>query len=376
MPTFFVRNPKESGLSAPLPSEETPSGSHPTSGRPFIAMALFLSLFGLLYLIISPYLSALLWAAILSFAIHPIYSVMLRKTGRPAWTALLTTFLFLAFVMAPLLSLGVPLSHELILAIEGIRNFLMDPHATVPDWIARLPVIGPRINALLVGLKTHPIGLDVATAKLQTHILAFGNQVLSLATNLGKWFLEFFIFLLAFFAFTLHGETIWHTLSRLFTQWAGPRMTIPLKVIPATTRGVLYGVFFTALFQAILSAIGFWAAGLPNVLLLTTMAFLAALFPVGAVVVWVPSLLYLAVMHHWVATIAFGIWNLLGGGIIEHFVKPIFIGRSSDIPFLAILLGVMGGLEAFGLIGLFIGPVVLSVTLALLKALASSSPEV
>ena len=75
-------------------------------------MALFLSLFGLLYLIISPYLSALLWAAILSFAIHPIYSIILRKTGHPAWTALLTTFLFLAFVMAPLLSLGVPLSQS------------------------------------------------------------------------------------------------------------------------------------------------------------------------------------------------------------------------------------------------------------------------
>lgn len=93
-------------------------------------------------------------------------------------------------------------------------------------------------------------------------------------------------------------------------------------------------------------------------------------------VVWVPSLLYLAVMHHWIAALIFGLWNLLGGGIIEHFIKPMFIGRSSDIPFLAILLGVMGGLEAFGLIGLFIGPVVLSVTLALLKALASSPSEV
>lgn len=339
-------------------------------------MALFLSLFGLLYLIIVPYLSALLWAAILSFAVHPIHGSLLRKTGRPALTALLTTVLFLTFVLLPLLSMGVPLSHELVLAIESVRTFLQDPHASLPNWISKLPLFGPRINALLLGLKTHPIGLDVATLKLQTHILAFGNQVLSLATNLGKWFLKFFIFLLAFFSFTLHGEMIWHTLSRLFTQWAGPRMTIPLKVIPATTRGVLYGVFFTALFQAILSAIGFWAAGLPNVLLLTTIAFLAALFPIGAVVVWVPSLLYLAVMHHWVATIAFGIWNLLGGGFIEHFVKPMFIGRSSDIPFLAILLGVMGGLEAFGLIGLFIGPVVLSVTLALLKALASSSPEV
>ena len=361
----------------------TPEGLSPepdipthNAGRPFIAMALFLCLFGFLYLIVAPYLSALLWAAILSFAVTPIHAFLLRKIGRPAWTALLTTLLFLGFVLAPLLSLGVPLSHELVLAVNGVRNFLQDPHSKVPDWIARLPFVGPRIDTLLTGLKTHPIGLDVATAKLQTHILAFGDQVISLATNLGKWFLKFIIFLLAFFAFTLHGEAIWKTLSRLFTQWAGNRMEIPLKVIPSTTRGVLYGVFFTALFQAILSAIGFWAAGLPNVLLLTTMAFLAALFPIGAVVVWVPALLYLAVMHHWVATLLFGLWNLLGGGIIEHLIKPMFIGRSSDIPFLAILLGVMGGLEAFGLIGLFIGPVVLSVTLALLKALASSPSEV
>lgn len=352
-----------------------PQELHPSlSGRPIIALALFLALFSILYLIIEPYLAALLWAAILSYAVHPGYRYLSNRTRRPALSALATTLLFLIVVLMPLLSLGVPLSHELLLAVESVRIFILDPHAVLPAWISHLPIIGPKLEAAVAHIKSHPVGLGAAAGKLQSHVLAFGNQILSLATNIGKWFLKFFIFILAFFSFTLHGETIWNTLGRLFTWWAGPRMKIPLTVIPATTRGVLYGVFFTALFQAILSAIGFWAASLPNVLLLTTLAFLAALFPVGAVVIWVPSLLYLAVGHHWIAALAFGIWNLLGGGTIEHFVKPVFIGRSSDIPFLAILLGVMGGLEAFGLIGLFIGPVVLAVTLSLLKALSSSEP--
>ena len=127
-----------------------PSHIGHNAGRPFIAMALFLCLFGLLYLIIAPYLSALLWAAILSFAVAPIHSFLLRKIGRPAWTALLTTLLFLGFVLAPLLSLGVPLSHELILAVNGVRTFLEDPHSKVPDWIARLPLVGPRIVVQIV----------------------------------------------------------------------------------------------------------------------------------------------------------------------------------------------------------------------------------
>ncbi|MHB1606229.1 MAG: AI-2E family transporter [Leptospirales bacterium] len=354
-----------------------PEETHPSpAGRPVIALALFLALFSILYLIIEPYLAALLWAAILSYAVHPANTFLTRRTRRPILSALITTFLFLVIVLMPLLSLGVPLSHELLLAIESIRVFLLDPHAVLPAWISHLPVIGPKLQAAVAQIKSHPSGLGTAAGKLQSHILAFGNQIISLATNIGKWILKFFIFILAFFSFTLHGETIWKTLGGLFTGWAGPRMKVPLTVIPATTKGVLYGVFFTALFQAILSAIGFWAASLPNVLLLTTLAFMAALFPVGAVVIWVPALLYLLVGHHWIAALAFGVWNLLGGGAIEHFVKPIFIGRSSDIPFLAILLGVMGGLEAFGLIGLFIGPVVLAVTLSLLKALSSPDPTV
>ncbi len=357
------------------PSTQPPDPHHTQSGRPVIAFALFLSLFSILYMIIQPYLAALLWAAILSYAVHPGNRYLARRTQSPILSALATTVIFLVVVLMPLLSLGVPLTHELLLAIESVRVFLTDPHATLPAWISHLPLIGPRIDTAINHLKTHPIGLEAAAGKIQSKILTFGNQIISLATNLGKWFLKFFIFILAFFSFTLHGEAIWNNMGRLFTEWAGPRMKIPLKVIPATTKGVLYGVFFTALFQAILSAIGFWAAGLPNVLLLTTLSFMAALFPVGAVVIWVPALLYLIVEHHWIAGLAFGIWNLLGGGSIEHFVKPMFIGRSSDIPLLAILLGVMGGLEAFGLIGLFIGPVVLAVTLSLLRALSSQEPS-
>ena len=357
------------------PSTQPPDPHHAPSGRPVIAMALFLSLFSILYMIIQPYLAALLWAAILSYAVHPANRFLTDRTKRPVLSAMATTLLFLVVVLMPLLSLGVPLSHELLLAVESVRVFLLDPHATLPAWISHLPFIGPKLNTAVAHLKSHPIGLGTAAGKLQSQILTFGNQVISLATDLGKWFLKFFIFILAFFSFTLHGEAIWTTLGRLFSEWAGSRMKIPLTVIPQTTKGVLYGIFFTALFQAILSAIGFWAAGLPNVLLLTTLAFLAALFPVGAVVIWVPALLYLTVGHHWIAALAFGIWNLLGGGAIEHFVKPMFIGRSSDIPLLAILLGVMGGLEAFGLIGLFIGPVVLAVTLSLLRALSSPEPS-
>ncbi len=353
-----------------------PENAPPTqAGRLIVSLSLVVVLFWILYRILEPYMVALLWGAILAYAFEPVYRHLNRWIQRKNLSAVVTTVLFLGVILFPLLSLALPLSKELVVEAQNLRAFLADPNARVPDWINRLPFVGPKIDAAVAHLKTHPEGLPAAIEKLQSHLLSLGNHLLSIVTDFGKWLLRLFIFILAFFSFILHGNDIWKQLCGLLTDWAGPRMQIALRVIPATTKGVLYGVFFTALAQAALSGIGYWAAGLSNVLLLSTISFFAALFPVGAVIIWAPATIYLVVIHHWLAAIVFGSWNLVGGTVIEHFLKPMFIGRSSHISFLAILLGVLGGLEGFGLIGIFVGPVVLAVALALWKTFRSPVPD-
>lgn len=358
------------------PPSGDPETAPPTqAGRLIVSFSLFAGLSWILYRILEPYLVALLWAAILAYAFEPVYRHLNRWIRRKTLSAVVTTVLFLVVVFFPLLSLALPLSRELVVEAQNLRAFLADPNARLPAWITHLPFIGSKIDATVLHLKTHPEGLPAAIEKLQSHLLSLGNHLLSIVTDFGKWLLRLFIFILAFFTFVLHGNEIWKQICGLLTNWAGPRMQIALRVIPATTKGVLYGVFFTALAQAALSGVGYWAAGLSNVLLLTTISFFAALFPVGAVVIWAPATIYLVIIHHWIAAIVFGSWNLVGGTVIEHFLKPMFIGRSSHISFLAILLGVLGGLEGFGLIGIFVGPVVLAVALALWKTLGTPSPE-
>lgn len=353
-----------------------PEGSPPTqAGRIIVSFALFAGLYWILYRILAPYLVSLLWGAILAYAFEPIYRHLNRWIRPKALSAAVTTALFLGVILFPLLSLALPLSKELVIEAQNLKAFLADPNARIPAWISGLPLAGPKIDAAVSHLKTHPEGLPAAIEKLQSHLLSLGNHLLAIATDLGKFLLRLFIFILTFFSFLLHGPDVWKQLCGFLTDWAGDRMKTALRVIPATTKGVLYGVFFTALAQAFLSGIGYWAAGLSNVLLLTTISFFAALFPVGAVLIWAPATIYLVVIHHWIAAIVFGSWNLVGGMVIEHFLKPMFIGRSSHISFLAILLGVLGGLESFGLIGIFIGPVVLAVALALWKTLRSPLHE-
>ena len=352
---------------APAP----PSGDR---GSPAVRALLLLLLLGTAADVLAPYVVPLLWAAILAFATYPLLAFLRRFVTRPLLSALLMTVLFLGLVIAPLLSFALPLTQEILTEVAKIRGFLENPQATLPPWVDHLPVIGPRAEGWYQNFRSHTPSLSIFLDKLQSHLLTWGDRLFSIMTDAGKIAVKTLILLLGLFAFYLRGPALWAGIRTLLLRFGGPATERPFNQIAPVTRGVVYGMFFTALSQAVLAGIGFGVARVPEALLLTFLLFFLALFPMGAVAVWLPASFTLLAQGRTLAFLLFLVWNAIVVGGIENVIKPLFIGRSSEMPFILILLGVLGGLEAFGIIGLFIGPVILAILQTLWQDAVEPTP--
>jgi predicted PurR-regulated permease PerM len=144
----------------------------------------------------------------------------------------------------------------------------------------------------------------------------------------------------------------------------GPRL---LDVASGTTRGVVYGILGTALAQGVLNAIGLWFAGIPAAPLLGLVTFFLSPVPIGPPLIWGPAGLWLLSQGHTGAGIFILLWGLLVVSSIDNVLKPLIISRGSNLPFILVMLGILGGVVAFGFIGVFLGPVLLALGLALLN---------
>lgn len=342
-------------------TEETPRNPEIPKGSPLIRGLLLATLLGFAGYILFPYLVPLLWAGVLAFATFPLLTLLRRFVRRQFLSSLLMTVLFLSFIILPVLSFALPLTQEVLVEAARIKSFLANPESTLPTWIDHIPFIGPKAEHWYQDFRSHTPTLSILLDRIQSHLLSWGNRLFSLMTDAGKILVKTLILLLGLFSFYLKGPALWKGIRTILVKWGGPGVEEPFRQIAPVTRGVVYGMFFTALAQAVLAGIGFEVARIPEALLLTFLLFFLALFPMGAVAVWLPASFVLLAQGRTMAFILFLVWNAVVVGGIENVIKPIFIGRTSEMPFILILLGVLGGLEAFGVIGLFVGPVILAI---------------
>jgi predicted PurR-regulated permease PerM len=165
-------------------------------------------------------------------------------------------------------------------------------------------------------------------------------------------------------------------LRRATERIAGERGFSLAVVAAATVRGVVLGILGTALVQGVLAALGFWVAGIKAAPLLGLLTFLLSPVPIGPPLVWVPAGLWLINNGETGWGLFVLAWGALVVSTIDNVIKPLIISRGSDLPFMLVLLGVLGGAVAFGFIGVFLGPVFLAVGYALLRVWARSAPLV
>jgi len=316
-----------------------------------------------------PFLSAFRWAIVLCFSTWPIYRRFLNLVGgHRTLAALLMTLAMILVVLVPVIVIGSTLADNVKEITAGARHLLAAGPPPPPAWLAKVPVFGEQATSYWQSLAADSEQLAAASRRFIEPVSAW---LLRITFALGGGLLE--LTLSIFIAFFLFRDGL-SAAERLITgveRIGGARGRHLLSVAGNTVRGVVYGILGTALAQAVMAGIGFLIAGVPGAGLLTVLTFFLSVVPVGPPLIWLPAALWL--FHQ--GSTGLGIFMLVWGvGVssLDNVIKPWLISHGSDMPFILIFLGVLGGALAFGFIGVFLGPTLLAVGFRLVEEWVSN----
>jgi len=323
-----------------------------------------------LYWMLAPFWGALAWGICLAFLLTPLHGWLTRKLkGRAGLSAGIITALVPAVLAGPLVSLGVAFANQVADLVTRLQQQSLRFDSGLLAQLEHYPFIGGLAEWLRQNLTATTEQLDgwlVSGAQMLLKSLAAtgGNFVLSALSSV----IHFFIMLFLLFFLLRDGRQMLGRVARLVPMNI-QRRTELLKLIGDTTRAVVYGEIMTALAQGALVGIGFAIAGLPSAVVFGVLTAVLALLPVGgAAFVWAPAVVYLAATAQWGWAIFMLIWGL-GVSVSDNLMRPLLISIRAPVSTLAVFVGVIGGISAFGMIGVIIGPVLLTVIAALLRFL-------
>jgi predicted PurR-regulated permease PerM len=266
-------------------------------------------------------------------------------------------------VAAPLVWLGFNLADHVRDATVFIKDVQVDGLPDPPTWLASIPLVGER----LVGYWTTIDQQGAAMlASLKPYLGQVGNWLLARSAQIGGGILELTLSLVFVFFFYRDGPRLAAFVLSLLERLIGDRAQYYVDLVAGTVQRVVNGVIGTAAAQAVLALIGFLIAGVPGALVLGIGTFLLSLVPMGPPLIWIPATAWLAWKGEYGMAIFLGLWGTFIVSGVDNVLKPYLISRGGNLPLVIVLLGVFGGLLAFGFIGLFIGPTLLAVAYSLL----------
>lgn len=329
-----------------------------------LVQILLLALLGACVWVMAPFWSALFWGAVLAFASWPLMRLLTRWfKGNETLAALVLTLGWMLLVAAPLVWLGFNLADHVRDVTLFIKDVQVDGLPDPPTWLAVIPFVGER----LVGFWT---SIDQQGAAMMTTIKPYlgqvGNFLLARSAQIGGGILELTLSLVFAFFFYRDGPRLAAFVLSLLERLIGEKAQYYLDLVAGTVQRVVNGVIGTAAAQAVLALIGFLIAGVPGALVLGILTFMFSLIPMGPPLIWIPATAWLAWNGDYGMAIFLGIWGTFVVSGVDNVLKPYLISRGGNLPLVIVLLGVFGGLLAFGFIGLFIGPTLLAVAYSLL----------
>ena len=331
----------------------------------YVQLAAVAIIVGGCYLVLHPFIPAILFAAVVCSATWPLYA-RLRKAlwGRPALAALVMTVLVTVLVIGPTMLLAASLADDVAAMAEGARATLSANLMKPPDWVREIPLVGQLLEGYWQRLASSGDSLATLSKGLQDPVR---NFLIAAGKATGEGLLH--LTLACFIGFFIYrdGDKYLHVLRTALTQIAGGRGDEFLQTIDASVSGAVTGIFGTALAQALVAMAGFVIAGVPHAFMLSVAVFFLSIVPIGPPLIWGGATVWLAYQGEIGWAVFMALWGVLGISAIDNLVKPYLISRSSHLPLLLIVLGMLGGVTAFGFIGVFIGPPVLAIGLTLLQ---------
>lgn len=349
----------------------------PSAGRITRRIILGLLLAGLLfmsYVVMQHFLVPLAWAGVLAYVTWPLYMRLLRALGgRTTLASLLMTLLLATALILPLLWLIGTLRIEFAHAYAAVGNWLASEGAhRLPEGILAIPWLGERLQELLDRYVAEPLALR---HQLEAWAQQGGGNVVDFAGGVGRNAAKFgFALLIAFFLYR-DGHSVVAQLRLVLYRFLGERVNDYFRAVGATTRAVVYGLVLTALAQGALAGLGYWAAGVEAPVLFAAVTVLIALIPFGTPFVWGSIGAWLLVTGEVAAGLGLLAWGTFVVSWVDNLIRPLVISKATEIPFLIVMFGVLGGLAAFGMIGLFVGPVILAVLIAVWREWLEDTQE-
>jgi predicted PurR-regulated permease PerM len=329
----------------------------------------------LLYLVLAPFFAPIAWALFIAFLIHPLHAWLTRRLGgRAAWSAALLTIIVFFMVIGPLAALGAAFAKQVADLARYAQAFAVEHRPSDLSELASAPVIGPALAWLqeTAGISLAQIqrwALEAAQAVLKAlGTLGRAAFVGALGTVIGFALMMFILF------FAIRDGKRLSDAAQALVPLDGKDKSRLLLHLGSVTRALVYGTGVTALAQGALVGIGFAVVGLPSPVVFGVLAALAALVPMaGTPLVWVPALIVLAAQERWGAALFMLLW---GGFVvtIDNFLRPWLVSGRAEIGALTVFLGVLGGVSAFGPIGIILGPLVLALAIALVRFSLETKP--
>jgi predicted PurR-regulated permease PerM len=333
----------------------------------FFFFAVFLFLLYQLYRVFSSFLDPIIWAAILAMLFYPLYALVLRAVrGRATVAALTLTLLVTVTIVGPAVSLSSVITREALALVQWVREYV--DSGQFREALEQLRASAP--GRLLGRLQGRGLEIDYGGLARRAADTA-GNVVVAQATavarNVATFVFHFVLMLFTLFFLFRDGDRMYRALHDLIPMSALHKDAIFLRLYE-TLSAVMRGMVATAVAQGGLTWLGLWALDLPYAAFLGVVAGFLSLIPmVGPAVVWVPCAIYLAAAGSPGRAVALVAYGALVIGTVDNVLRPLLIGGQTRLPTLFLFFGILGGIQAYGVLGIFLGPVLLAIVVAFVQ---------
>jgi len=329
--------------------------------------------FGLLMLygcwrVLAPFAPAIFFAIAIVVSTWPAHAWLLSRLGqRRALASLLSCTFVGVVVIVPMVLLFVAFRDAAVWLLSLLDEWNSHRPDDIPAWLSSTPFLGPHVDHWWSG----------APSDLSAWMTQLGDParkvLISTARAFGNGLGQIGLAALLLFALFRDGDRIGHRLEVIVRDSGGQWASESLHTVHRTTVGVMVGVLGTALAQGVVAIGGFTIAGVPNAFLLGALTFVLSMAPIGPPLIWGGAAIWLAKNGHSGWAVFMVVYGLFGISLIDNIVKPFLISRSSRVPFALTFMGVLGGILAFGVAGIFIGPALLAVVVNLGRQLSQQT---
>ncbi len=321
----------------------------------------------LMYLIFKPLLPGIAWAIVLAVAFHPLYARLLRWLRGWGWTAAVAlSAVVAAFIVVPAVFTVIEVGQGLVQGYTWLEQ-VVAARSAEPLGLGGIPWVRDATEWLGRYVDLSKIDLQaMALSVLKTLGNALASRTTGFVADALTTLMTLLVMLVTMAVFFHEGPRLVAMVRQLLPLSESDKEEA-IRQLREVTRSVFFGVLFTALAQAVLGAVGIALVGIPAALTFGAATFFAALLPAGTVVVWGPAALWLFATGHPLKALFLVVWGIAVVSVADNLLRPLFISRGVHIHTLLVFFGIFGGMLAFGLVGLFIGPLVITLFLFLLE---------